>query len=181
MKHEMMLRAIGEIDDDLVAEACAHRAHKKNAAVRMLAAAACLALILTAAFTASRNAERDTLYIAGTALAGTPVPIDSPAPLALDGRSMDTPPPCVALSIESRSGDAPTVSVSEGVLDSPADSSPRALSSRSAASGEALTWTVEAPDENTRYTLSLDGKAAAVLREYGLTADQIAAKIKETL
>ena len=77
---------------------------------------------------------------------------------------MDTPPLCVELSIESRSGDAPTVSVSEGVLDSPADSSPRALSSRSAASGEVLTWTVETPDENARYTLSLDGKPAAVLR-----------------
>ena len=169
MKHEMMLRAIGEIDDDLVAQAyiCRAKAHKRRALPRMLAAAACLALILTAAFTASRNAERNTLYIGGTALTGAPVPIDSPAPLPLDGRSMDTPPLCVALSIESRSGDALTVSVSEGVLDSPADSSPRALSSRSAASGEALTWTVEAPDENTRYTLSLDGKAAAVLRYDG--------------
>ena len=168
MKHEMMLRAIGEIDDDLVAQAHKRRAkaRKRRALPRMLAAA-CLALILTAAFTASRSAERDTLYIGGTALTGAPVPIDSPAPLALDGRSMDTPPLCVALSIESRSGDALTVSVSEGVLDSPADSPPRALSSRSAASGEALTWTVEAPDENTRYTLSLDGKAAAVLRYDG--------------
>ena len=168
MKHETMLRAIGEIDDDLVAQAyiCRAKARKGRVFPRMLAAA-CLALILTAAFTASRNAERDTLYIGGTALAGAPVSIDSPAPLALDGRSMDTPPLCVALSIESRSGDALTVSVSEGVLDSPADSSPRALSSRSAASGEALTWTVEAPDENTRYTLSLDGRAAAVLRYDG--------------
>lgn len=109
-------------------------------------------------------AEALNRLIGGTALTGAPVPIDSPAPLALDGRSMDTPPLCVALSIESRSGDALTVSVSEGVLDSPADSSPRALSSRSAASGEVLTWTVETPDENARYTLSLDGKAAAVLR-----------------
>ena len=169
MKHEMMLRAIGEIDDDLVAQAHRRRAkaHKRRALPRMLAAAACLALILTAAFTALRNAERDTLYIGGTALTGAPVPIDSPAPLALDGRSTDTPPLCVALSIESRFGDAPTVSVSEGVLDSPADSSPRALSSRSAASGEVLTWTVEAPDENARYTLSLDGKAAAVLHYDG--------------
>ena len=109
MKHEMMLRAIGEIDDDLVAQAYKRRAkaHKRRALPRMLAAAACLALILTAAFTASRNAERGTLFIGGTALTGAP------------------------------------------------------------ASGEALTWTVEAPDENTRYTLSLDGKAAAVLRYDG--------------
>lgn len=164
MKHEVMARAISELDDELIASACNYRPRRVRAFPRVLAAAACLALILTAAFTASRSAERDTLYIGGTALTGAPVPIDSPAPLALDGRSMDTPPLCVALSIESRSGDALTVSVSEGVLDSPADSSPRVLSSRSAASGEALTWTVEAPDENTRYTLSLDGKAAAVLR-----------------
>lgn len=164
MKHEVMARAISELDDELIASACDYRPRRVRAFPRVLAAAACLALILTAAFTASRSAERDTLYIGGTALTGTPVPIDSPAPLALDGRSMDTPPLCVALSIESKSGDAPTVSVSEGVLDSPADSSPRALSSRSAASGEVLTWTVETPDENARYTLSLDGKPAAVLR-----------------
>ena len=54
MKHEMMLRAISEIDDDLVAQAHKRRAkaHKRRALPRMLAAAACLALILTAAFTA---------------------------------------------------------------------------------------------------------------------------------
>ena len=82
MKHEMMLRAIGEIDDDLVAQAHKRRAkaHKGRALPRMLAAAACLALILTAAFTASRSAERVTLFIGGTALTGAPVPIDSPAP-----------------------------------------------------------------------------------------------------
>lgn len=167
MKHEVMARAMSELDDDLIAGAYAYKPRQKFPLPRVLAAAACLALILTAAFTASRSAERNTLYIGGTALTGAPVPIDSPAPLALDGRSMDTPPLCVALSIESRSGDALTVSVSEGVLDSPADSSPRALSSRSAASGEVLTWTVETPDENARYTLSLDGKAAAVLRYDG--------------
>lgn len=164
MKHEVMARAISELDDELIASACDYRPRRVRAFPRVLAAAACLALILTAAFTASRSAERNTLYIGGTALTGAPVPIDSPAPLALDGRSMDTPPLCVALSIESSSGDALTVSVSEGVLDSPADSSPRTLFSRSAASGEVLTWTVETPDENARYTLSLDGKAAAVLR-----------------
>ena len=167
MKHEVMARAISELDDELIASACDYRPRRVRAFPRVLAAAACLALILTAAFTASRSAERNTLYIGGTALTGAPVPIDSPAPLALDGRSMDTLPLCVALSIESRSSDTLTVSVSEGVLDSPADSSPRALSSRSAASGEVLTWTVEAPDESARYTLSLDGKAAAVLRYDG--------------
>ena len=146
MKHEVMARAMSELDDDLIAGAYAYKPHQKFPLPRVLAAAACLALILTAAFTASRSAERDTLYIGGTALTGAPVPIDSPAPLALD---------------------ALTVSVSEGVLDSPADSSPRALSSRSAASGEVLTWTVETPDENARYTLSLDGKAAAVLHYDG--------------
>ena len=117
MKHEVMARAMSELDDDLIAGAYAYKPRQKFPLPRVLAAAACLALILTAAFTASRSAERDTLYIGGTALTGAPVPIDSPAPLALDGRSMDTPPLCVALSIESRSGDALTVSVSEGVLD----------------------------------------------------------------
>lgn len=164
MKHEVMARAMSELDDDLIAGAYAYKPRQKFPLPRVLAAAACLALILTAALTMTRRAPETDILIGGTALSAAPIPIDQPAPLALDGRSMDTPPLCVALSIESRSGDALTVSVSEGVLDSPADSSPRALSSRSAASGEVLTWTVETPDENARYTLSLDGKPAAVLR-----------------
>lgn len=169
MKHEVMARAMSELDDELIAQAYdfAVQKRKVRAFPRVLAAAACLALILTAALTVTQRASETDIVIGGTALSDTPIPIDQPAPMALDGRSTDAQPLCVALSIESRSGDAPTVSVSEGVLDPPADPSPRALSSRSAASGEVLTWTVETPDENARYTLSLDGKAAAVLRYDG--------------
>ena len=155
MKHEGMARAMSELDDDLIASACQYRAkpHKTYLFPRMLAAAACLVLIATAALVMHRTPETD-IYIDGTALSADPVPIDQPMPMALDGRSTD----------ESRTDALLEVSVSEGILDSTADSSPRALSARTVSAGEILLWTVDPPDESAVYTLYLDGKAAAVLR-----------------
>ncbi len=95
-----------------------------------LAAAACLVLIATAALVMHRTPETD-IYIDGTALSADPVPIDQPMPMALDGRSTDVQTLCLSLSFESRTDALLEVSVSEGVLDSPSDASPRALSARS--------------------------------------------------
>ena len=122
MKHEGMARAMSELDDDLIASACQYRAkpHKTYLFPRMLAAAACLVLIATAALVVHRTSETD-IYIDGTALSADPVPIDQPMPMALDGRSTDVQTLCLSLSFESRT-DAPLeVSVSEGILDSTAD------------------------------------------------------------
>ena len=116
----------------------------------MLAAAACLVLISTAALVMHRTPETD-IYIDGTALSADPVPIDQPMPMALDGRSTDVQTLCLSLSFESRT-------------DSTAASSPRALSARTVSAGEILLWTIDPPDESAVYTLYLDGKAAAVLR-----------------
>lgn len=171
MKHEGMARAMSKLDDDLIASACQYRAkpHKTYLFPRMLAAAACLVLIATAALVMHRTPETD-IYIDGTALSADPVPIDQPMPMALDGRSTDVQTLCLSLSFESRT-DAPLeVSVSEGVLDSTADSSPRALSARTVSAGEILLWTIDPPDESAVYTLYLDGKAAAVLRCDSATA-----------
>lgn len=129
----------------------------------MLAAAACLVLIATAALVMRRTPETD-IYIDGTALSSDPVPIDQPMPMALDSRSTDAQTLCLSLSFESRTDALLEVSVSAGVLDSPSDSSPRALSARTVSAGEILLWTVDLPDESAVYTLYLDGKAAAVLR-----------------
>ena len=165
MKHEGMARAMSELDDDLIASACQYRAkpHKTYLFPRMLAAAACLVLIATAALVVHRTSETD-IYIDGTALSADPVPIDQPMPMALDGRSTDVQTLCLSLSFESRTDALLEVSVSEGILDSTADSSPRALSARTVSAGEILLWTVDLPDESAVYTLYLDGKAAAVLR-----------------
>ena len=112
---------MSELDDDLIASACQYRAkpHKTYLFPRMLAAAACLVLIATAALVMHRTPETD-IYIDGTALSADPVPIDQPMPMALDGRSTDVQTLCLSLSFESRT-DAPLeVSVSEGILDSTA-------------------------------------------------------------
>ena len=147
MKHEGMARAMSELDDDLIASACQYRAkpHKTYLFPRMLAAAACLVLIATAALVMHRTPETD-IYIDGTALSADPVPIDQPMPMALDGRSTDVQTLCLSLSFESRTD------------------APRALSARTVSAGEILLWTIDPPDESAVYTLYLDGKAAAVLR-----------------
>ena len=156
---------MSELDDDLIASACEYRAKPRKTYLfpRMLAAAACFVLIATAALVTRRAPETD-IYIDGTALSASPVPIDQPMPMALDSRSTDVQTLYLSLSFESRT-DAPLeVSVSEGVLDSASDPSPRALSARTVSAGEILLWTVDTPDESAVYTLYLDGKAAAVLR-----------------
>lgn len=165
MKHEVMARAMSELDDELIASACNYRPRRVRAFPRVLAAAACLALILTAAFTASRSAERDTLYIGGTALSAAPIPIDQPAPMALDPTESAQPLE-ILLTVEGKADEATAVSVSGGTLSPEADSSSADLSCT--VTGEAsLVWRIEAPDENAVYTLFLGGKPAAVLRYDG--------------
>ena len=161
MKNELMARAISHLEDDLLVRAQAFRP-RRRALPRILAAAACLALVLTAALTMTRRAPETSILIGGTALADVPVPIEQPAPFTLDARN--TQPLSVSLTVGSVEDGTMRVSVSDGVLDSPLDSFPRALSSRSVSGGETLTWVVAAPDSSAVYTLSLDGRAAAVLR-----------------
>mgnify|MGYP004470572289 CR=1 FL=1 len=164
MKHEVMARAISELDDELIASACDYRPRRVRAFPRVLAAA-CLALILTAALTMTRRAPETDILIGGTALSAAPIPIDQPAPMALDPAESAQPLE-ILLTVEGKADEATAVSVSGGTLSPEADSSSADLSCT--VTGEAsLVWRIEAPDENARYTLSLDGKAAAVLHYDG--------------
>lgn len=161
MKHEAIARAVSELDGALIAEALAYRPRRRRYLPRALAAAACLALIVTAAFLAQR-APQAGLFIGGTPLADDPIPIEQPAPMALAPARAAQP---LSIPLTVGSGEkAVEVSVSGGVLDSPLDSTPRALSCRTVSGGEALTWTIERPDKDAVYTLRLDGRPAAVLR-----------------
>lgn len=165
MKHEAMARALTQLDDDLIASACeyAPKKRRKSAYPRILAMAACLALVLCAAFFTQRAPAVD-IFIGETALGDGAIMIDAPAPMALEARMPETQALSVPLRLTGKSGSDLTVAVSDGVLDAPIDSFPRALSERTAEHGSALfTWTIDAPDENMRYTLFLDGKAAVKL------------------
>ena len=55
MKHEVLTRAIGELDDELIADAYAYKPRKRYALPRFLAAAACLVLVLAAALAMTRD------------------------------------------------------------------------------------------------------------------------------
>ena len=55
MKHEVLTRAIGELDDELIADAYAYKPRKRYALPRFLAAAACLVLVLASALAMTRK------------------------------------------------------------------------------------------------------------------------------
>lgn len=83
MKNEIMMRAIGEIDEDLVAGASAAGTKKRRRALRpMLASAACIVLLVGALLT--YRAGSSGMTIGGTPLGGDPVAIDTPAMMSLD-------------------------------------------------------------------------------------------------
>lgn len=83
MKNEIIMRAIGEIDEDLVAGASAAGTKKRRRALRpMLASAACIVLLVGALLT--YHAGSPGMAVGGTPLGGDPVAIDTPAMMSLD-------------------------------------------------------------------------------------------------
>ena len=72
MKHEVLTRAIDELDDELIADAYAYKPRKRYALPRFLAAAACLALVLAAALAMTRDTLPAEIKVEGAALAQEP-------------------------------------------------------------------------------------------------------------
>ena len=136
MKHEAIARALTQLDDALIAEAASHAPRKGRYFPHVLAAAACLALVLAAALSMTRSTLPAEIRIGGSALSSAPIPIEQPAPLALS--PADAQPLSISLTIESRAETPAEISVSGGVLDSPADSTPRDLSSRTVSGSESV-------------------------------------------
>lgn len=165
MKHEAMARALTQLDDDLIASARDYVPKKRraNPYPRILAMAACLVLVIGAALFMQRAPAAD-IFIGETALEGGAIMIDAPAPMALEARSPEVQALSVPLRFDAAAEKSFTVSVSDGVLDSPIDSFPRSLSERTERGSALFTWTIDTPDETTHYTLFLDGKAAVNVR-----------------
>ena len=84
--------------------------------------------------------------------------------LSLDARGSLSGPLSPMLTIESKSGEAVTVTVSDGVLTQPLYSLQEEFTSYTVSGKVQLCWTIEEPDTGTVYTLSLDGAPAVTLR-----------------
>ena len=164
MKHEVLTRAIGELDDELIADAYAYKPRKRYAPPRFLAAAACLVLVLAAALAMTRDTLLAEIKVEGAALSSIPIPISQPAAMALDARGSLSGPLSPMLTIESKSGEAVTVTVSDGVLTQPLYSLQEEFTSYTVSGKVQLCWTIEEPDTGMVYTLSLDGAPAVTLR-----------------
>ena len=164
VKHEVLTRAIGELDDELIADAYAYKPRKRYALPRFLAAAACLVLVLAAALAMTRDTLPAEIKVEGAALSSIPIPISQPAAMALDASGSLSGPLSPMLTIESKSGEAVTVTVSDGVLTQPLYSLQEEFTSYTVSGKVQLCWTIEEPDTGTVYTLSLDGAPAVTLR-----------------
>ena len=164
MKHEVLARAMGELDDELIAGAYAYKPRKRYTLPRVLAAAACLVLVLAAALTMTRDALPAKVEVEGAALSSSPIPISQPAAMALDARGSLSGLLSPMLTIESKSGEAVTVTVSGGVLIQPLYAQQDEFTSYTVSGRVQLFWTIEEPDADTVYTLSLDGAPAVTLR-----------------
>ena len=160
MKHEVLTRAIGELDDELIADAYAYKPRKRYALPRFLAAAACLVLVLAM----TRDTLPAEIKVEGAALSSIPISISQPTAMALDARGSLSGPLSPMLTIESKSGEAVTVTVSDGVLTQPLYSLQEEFTSYTVSGKVQLCWTIEEPDTGTVYTLSLDGAPAVTLR-----------------
>lgn len=154
MKHEVLTRAIGELDDELIADAYAYKPRKRYALPRFLAAAACLVLVLAAALAMTRDTLPAEIKVEGSALSSIPIPISQPAAMALDARGSLSGPLSPMLTIESKSGEAVTVTVSDGVLTQPLYSLQEEFTSYTVSGKVQLCWTIEEPDTGMVYTLS---------------------------
>ena len=161
MKHEVLTRAIGELDDELIADAYAYKPRKRYALPRFLAAAACLVLVLAAALAMTRDTLPAEIKVEGAGLSSIPISITA---MALDARGSLSGPLSPMLTIESKSGEAVTVTVSDGVLTQPLYSLQEEFTSYTVSGKVQLCWTIEEPDTGTVYTLSLDGAPAVTLR-----------------
>ena len=164
MKHEVLARAMGELDDELIDSAYAYKPRKRYTLPRVLAAAACLVLVLTAALTMTHDALPAKIEVEGAALSSGAIPISQAAPMTLDARGSLSGPLSPLLTIESKTGDGVTVTVSDGVLTQPLYSLQEAFTSYTVSGKVQLCWTIEEPDVGKVYTLSLDGAPAVTLR-----------------
>ena len=156
MKHEVLTRAIGELDDELIADAYAYKPRKRYALPRFLAAAACLVLVLAAALAMTRDTLPAEIKVEGAALSSIPIPISQPAAMALDARGSLSGPLSPMLTIESKSGEAVTVTVSDGVLTQPLYSLQEEFTSYTV-SGSCADGSIKVKKSTTGVTLVLDG------------------------
>ena len=163
MKHEAMVRAMSELDDELICAAREYRprARKTYIIPRVLAAAACLALIVTAAVLSLR-APQTAVLIDGTKLAAEPIAVAQAMPLALDGRSADAQPLFVQLTFRCRAGQTLTAAVSAGTLTAPDDAGAPPVTACTVSNAQTLLWTVDSPDTGAVYTLTFGGETVAL-------------------
>lgn len=121
-------------------------------------------LVLAAALAMTRDTLPAEIKVEGAALSSIPIPISQPAAMALDARGSLSGPLSPMLTIESKSGEAVTVTVSDGVLTQPLYSLQEEFTSYTVSGKVQLCWTIEEPDTGMVYTLSLDGAPAVTLR-----------------
>lgn len=161
MKNEIFLRAMGEIDDALLAKA--QQPPRRRALRPMIAAAACVVLLAGALLTI-RGSGPDVL-VNGAAPGGDPIVIDAPALMSLEPPSPRMPPALtVPLELTGSRGSA-AVTAEQGtisVYDAEMDALIFEGESGTFDCPAALEWTVTRPVPGETYRLTV-GRTAFTL------------------
>lgn len=156
MKNETFVRAVSEIDDDLIAAAYEYTAKssRKTLLIRICASAACIILILGIAFTFGHTNSID-IFVSGDALSDKPIQISTPAPISEMQREIMPVP--ITVSLDIRSGNNVKISANEGTIEVYArDTLLYTGNSFEAKEPVTVNWTVDARTLDEEFRLSVN-------------------------
>ena len=169
MKNEIMARAITEIDDDIIAEACDNVVpfRKKRSARAVFFAAACIALVAVSSLMLAQRVNTPVILAYGNVMTDEPVNAGTAAAGKSVGASSDES--VLSIPLEVRRGKEVKLSADGGTLDVSHAKSGELLYSGTLCSVKApvlIEWTVTNPDTEKSYSLSINDGSAVITLMY---------------
>ena len=155
MNNEVMARAVTELDDGLIAEAhtVSQKRKSRHFTVRLLAAAACVTVMLCAVLTFF-SFERIEVSVNGEEVSGRPI--------AVAGVSMNrSVPQELSVEIAIRTDKPISLKASDGFIGT--DTQNAGGKTLALTGDTTFVWTMDNPDVGQEYFLSLDRKTGLML------------------
>lgn len=155
MNNEIMARAMSQIDDELIAEAyeVSAKGKKQGRIIKLLATAACIALVAVSAFSIF-SGEKFEVSVGGNTVSNEPVVIST-----LTAKRSAQEDLCIELEVEA-DGKIKIEAVDGEISLESSNVGEKAIEATDSFS---VFWTVKNPDKSRDYTVILDGKTDLTL------------------
>ncbi len=155
MNNEIMARAMSQIDYELIAEAyeVSAKGKKRGKIIRLLATAACIAVVAVSAFSIF-SGEKIEVSVGGKAISNEPVALST-----LTAKRSAQEDLCIELNMEADG--KIQIEAIDGEIS--LESSNVGEKNIEAADSFSVFWTVKNPDKSREYTLILDDKTDLTL------------------